>query len=126
LIFNWYTPYACPLCGDWSSSDYTMQATDCNDGKRTVSYARATNCFGPQIVNSHEEDCTVKYEFPMYVLITVAVIFLVLALAAILVYLRYRSLTSKYSLLVEEKSKNLEMSDIQSNNSSSEDLRERV
>lgn len=126
LIFKWYTPYACPLCGDWSSSDYTMQATDCNDGKRTVSYARATNCFGPQIVNSHEEDCTVKYEFPMYVLITVAVIFLVLALAAILVYLRYRSLTTKYSLLVEEKSKNLEMSDIQSNNSSSEDLRERV
>jgi hypothetical protein len=142
----WNSFYACRICGSFESEDYTIQTTECEENTQRVSYVRTSNCFGPAILNVHDESCVPKYAFPMYVLIAVAVLFLVLALIALLVYLRYRSLTtkvsrekgnyhwlsfllpplaclpnyhlSKYSLLAEEKSKNLEMSDIQSNSSS--------
>jgi len=79
----------------------------------------------------------------MYVLISLAVVFLALAIIAIIFYINYRSLNSRYSLLVEvdtpfstsmlyfllsipsnyllvneqEKNKNLEMNEIASNSS---------
>lgn len=118
LKATWHSFYACPICGPYTSDDYTVQATECENSIQRISYVRTADCFGSAVLNVHDESCTPKYAFPMYVLITVAALFLLLTFIALLVYLRYRSLTTKYSLLVEEKSKNLEMSDIQSNSSS--------
>jgi hypothetical protein len=118
--FAWRSFFACPLCRSYEDyDDYTEQTTECDKkNTQTVSYVRTASCFGPALVGVHTETCQNKVAFPMYVLISLGVVFIALAIIAIVFYINYRSLNSRYSLLAEEKSKNLEMNEIASNSSS--------
>jgi len=111
IHLTWNTPYACRVCTD---ADYEQQASDCDGGQQTVAMVKlpTSRCNGPDTKDSVEQKCSREFKFPLIVLIFVGVAFIALGIIIILVVIRNRRIEQKYSLLLTDQSKTIELEDV--------------
>jgi len=105
---QWNTPYACPLCTD---SDYANRTSECESNEQTISITKLSNatCLGPTIRESYTAKCSNGFKLPLIVFLFIAVAFVILFVVIVVIVLRNRTLEQKYSILVAESSRNIEM-----------------
>jgi cell division protein FtsB len=107
----WKSYAACRVCTD---SDYEQQESLCVGGVKKSFQIRKSACVGPNFKASISEECTDSLELPIFAIIGAGVVLLLLLFILGFLFYRHRKLSHSYQLLAEEKTKGVEMDEIDS------------
>merc|ERR1719420_1158801 len=98
-FFRWRTHSACRQC---VPADYHEQAErDCKDGQQQVDMVLAADaaCNGPRILSTDSRPCEAGYSVPVAGLVIAGIAFAGLVAVIVFVFMRNRSLSTKYQHL---------------------------
>jgi len=109
ISLRWKTYAACAACTD---SDYVIRTSPCSLGVQKRIKIRRSQCFGPNIKEAPTTPCRKHFPVSTGLIIGVSVIIILLLVFVSVLFYRHRRLSRQYSLLAEEKNKNVEMEEI--------------
>jgi len=108
--FIWYSVVGCPVC---TAADYQEVLSPCAHGKQTKGYIKNGNaCNGPMSTTGATVNCSAKIEFPAGAVVAGVIAFVILAIVAVVIYLRSRRISYKYNMLLESSHSTMEMSTV--------------
>jgi len=105
----WKTFLACRIC---TEADYEDRISPCILGTKKSYKLRTKACVGPNTKASIFEECADSIELPIFAIIGAAAFLVVLLLILGFLFYRHKRLTNQYQLLADEKSKGVEMDEI--------------
>lgn len=100
LHLRWNSEYGCPLCDD--DIDYRRQESDCEDGERTITYVKISDCYGAAILKTETETCPTRYSFSLAFILIVLFLLVILCFVIIGVLVYNRRLHSQYTALIQQ------------------------
>jgi hypothetical protein len=95
--FTWRTPLGCPVCVD---GDYYINEGACDGKYKGRTKIRNSLCNGPAQVALEAVECTNPENYPLAALLVPLLAFIVLAIVAVVMFLRHRKIAKEYHLLL--------------------------
>jgi len=110
ISLRWKSYNACPVC---TITDYQLHEAPCVNGTHHSFRIRINPCFGPNIIEAGNKNCENNMMIPFESVLGVVSIILLLVVVLGILYYRNKTLQHRYSLLSEEKNKQVEMVDLE-------------
>jgi len=110
VALKWTNFAACRECEE---EDYDQRTSACKDGAKHVFYLRRSECYGANVIKSALIKCHEIFEIQPWVILVVILFVCGLIVVLVAIFIRHNRLSQRYMALEQEKSKNVEMEEIE-------------